>query len=171
VILRALLVIALCLAAAILESVLPFVFHMSAARADILLVVVLYLALNDEVIPGAALSLAAGYISDITSATPSCLYAFLAVFTFAAVRIGGNAVKTDGGPQSMAVAFAASLIHSTLAAVLFYFVAPGSEGLVLKFSPLIWSAVATAAVAPLVFSVLRRLDKGFVPADAALRVR
>ena len=170
-ILRSILVVALCLAASILESVLPFVFHLSAARADILLVVVLYLALNDEVVRGAGLSLAAGYISDITSATPTCLYAFLAVLTFAVVRICGNAVKTDGGPQSMAVAFVASLVHSTLAAVLFYFVAPGSEGLVLQLSPLIWSAIATAAVAPLVFSVLRRLDKGFVPADAALRVR
>ena len=170
-IVRSILVIAVCVAAAILESVFPFVFHLQAARADLLLVVVLYLALNDEVIPGAALSLAAGYISDITSATPACLYTFLAVFTFAVVRIGGNAVKTDGGPQSMAVAFVASLVHSTLAAILFYFVSPGSEGLVLQVAPLLWSAVATAAVAPLVFSVLRRLDKGFVPADAALRVR
>ena len=50
-ILRSFLVIALCLAAAILESVFPYVFHMSAARADILLLVVLYLALNDEVVP------------------------------------------------------------------------------------------------------------------------
>jgi len=171
VILRSVLVFGICLAASILESVFPFVFRLSAARADLLLVVVLYLALNDEVIPGAALSLGAGYLSDLTSATPSCLYTVLAVLTFAVVRIGGNAVKTDGGFQSMAVAFVASLVHSTLAAVLFYFVSPGSEGLVLQFPPLLWSAVATAAVAPLVFSVLRRLDKGFVPADAAIRVR
>ena len=50
-------------------------------------------------------------------------------------------------------------------------VAPGSEGLVLQFPPLLWSALATAAAAPFVFYVLRRLDKGFLPADAAIRVR
>ena len=170
-ILRSALVLGVCLGLAILESVVPFVLHLSAARADLLLVVVLYLALNDEVIPGASLSLAAGYFSDLTSATPSCLYALLAVFTFAVVRIGANAIKTDGGIQSMGVAFVASLVHSTLAAFLFYFVSPGSEGLVLQFPPLLWSALATAVAAPFVFFVLRRLDKGFVPADAAIRVR
>jgi len=171
VILRSALVLGVCIGLAILESVFPFVLHLQSARADLLLIVVLYLALNDEVIPGASLSLAAGYLSDLTSATPSCLYAFLAVLTFAVVRIGANAIRTDGGIQSMGVAFAASVVHSTLAACLFYFVAPGSEGIVLKFSPLIWSAVATAVAAPFVFRVLRRLDKGFVPADAAIRVR
>jgi rod shape-determining protein MreD len=171
VILRSALVLGICLALSILESVFPFVLHLQSARADLLLIVVLYLALNDEVIPGAALSLGAGYISDLTSATPTCLYALLAVFTFAVVRIGGNALKTEGGVQSMGVAFVASLIHSTLAGVLFYFVSPGSEGLVLKLPPLLWSAVATACAAPFVFFILRRLDKGFVPADAAFRVR
>jgi len=171
VILRSALVLGVCIGLAILESVFPFVLHLQSARADLLLIVVLYLALNDEVIPGASLSLAAGYLSDLTSATPSCLYAFLAVLTFAVVRIGANAIRTDGGIQSMGVGFAASVVHSTLAACLFYFVAPGSEGIVLKFPPLIWSALATAVAAPFVFFVLRRLDKGFVPADAAIRVR
>jgi len=155
VILRSALVLGVCLGFAVLESVFPFVLHLREARADLLLVVVLYLALNDEVIPGASLSLAAGYLSDLTSATPSCLYALLAVFTFAVVRIGANAIKTDGGIQSMGVGF----------------VAPGSEGLVLKFPPLLWSALATAIAAPFVFFVLRRLDKGFLPLDAAVRVR
>jgi len=114
VILRSALVLGVCLGFAVLESVFPFVLHLREARADLLLVVVLYLALNDEVIPGASLS---------------------------------------------------------LAACLFYFVAPGSEGLVLKFPPLLWSALATAIAAPFVFFVLRRLDKGFLPLDAAVRVR
>ena len=69
------------------------------------------------------------------------------------------------------MAFAASLIHSSLAAVLFYFVAPGSEGLVLQFVPLFWSALGTAIAAPAVFSVLRRLDKALVPVSDATLVR
>ena len=73
--------------------------------------------------------------------------------------------------QSAAVAFAASLIHSTLAAALFHFVSPGSEGLVLRFAPLFWSALGTALAAPFVFSVLRRLDAEFLPASDSTMVR
>lgn len=169
--LRNALVIAVCLAASIVEATVPHLFHLRAARADLLLSVVLYLALNDEVVQGAALSLAAGYLSDLTSATPPCLYTVLAVLTFVVVRLAGSAIKTDGGIQSAVVAFAASLIHSSLAAVLFYFVAPGSQGVLLQFVPLFWSALATAIAAPAVFSVLRRLDAKLVPADGATLVR
>src|SRR5256886_4361848 len=165
------LVLLVCLLASILESTVPFLPHLRGGGADLLLSVVLYLALNDEVVQGAALSLAAGYLSDLTSATPPCLYTVLAVLTFVVVRLAGSAIKTHGGPQSAAVAFAASLIHSSLAAVLFYFVAPGSEGLVLQFVPLFWSALATAIAAPAVFSVLRRLDKALVPVSDATLVR
>jgi rod shape-determining protein MreD len=168
---RVVIVVLVCVAASIVESVVPLVFHLRLARADLLLSAVLYLALNDDVVQGAALSLVAGYLSDLTSATPACLYAVLAVFTFIVVRVVGSAFKTDGGLQSAAIAAVASLIHSTLAAVLFYFVAPGSEGLVLQFAPLFWSAIATAAAAPLVFSVLRRVDAHFLPAESATLVQ
>ncbi|HWE26009.1 MAG TPA: rod shape-determining protein MreD, partial [Myxococcales bacterium] len=153
--LRVALVLLLCLGLSILESSIPFLLHLKATRADLLLSVVLYLALHDEVVQGAALSLAAGYVSDLTSAAPTCLYTFLAVLTFVVVRLAGSAIKTDGGVQSAAVAFVASLVHSSLAAVLFHFVAPGSEGLVMKLNPLFWSALGTAVAAPAVFSVLR----------------
>ena len=168
---RTVMVVLVCVGASILESVFPFLFHLRAARADLLLSAVLYLALNDDVVQGAALSLVAGYLSDLTSATPACLYAVLAVFTFIVVRVLGSAIKTDGGVQSAAVAAVASVIHSSLAAVLFYFVAPGSEGLVLQFQPLFWSAISTAAAAPLVFSVLRRVDAHFLPPESATLVR
>jgi rod shape-determining protein MreD len=169
--LRIALVLLVCLGLSILESTVPFLLHLKAVRADLLLSVVLYLAIHDEVVQGAALSLAAGYLSDLTSATPPCLYTVLAVLTFVVVRLGASAIKTDGGMQSAAVAFAASLIHSSIAAVLFHFVAPGSEGLVLKLSPLFWSALGTAIAAPAVFSVLRRLDKALLPVEGTTLVR
>jgi cell shape-determining protein MreD len=68
--LRVVLVLLVCLGLSILESTIPFLLHLKATRADLLLVVVLYLALHDEVVQGAALSLAAGYLSDLTSAAP-----------------------------------------------------------------------------------------------------
>src|SRR5207244_10282542 len=94
--LRNALVVLVCVAASIIESTVPFLFHLKAARADLLLSVVLYLALHDEVVQGAALSLAAGYLADLTSATPPCLYTVLAVFTFVVVRLAARSITTTG---------------------------------------------------------------------------
>lgn len=158
--LRIALVIGLCVVLGIVESVVPFLLHLKAARADLLLIVVLYLALHDDVIEGAALSAVAGYLSDLTSATPAFLYTFLAVLTFVVLRIGGSALKTEGGLQSAAVAFGASVVHSLIAtAVLGFFTGAGFH---LGLSTLIWCALGTASAAPLVFYVLRRLDAGFL---------
>ncbi len=162
--LRVVLVVLICLALAVVESVVPFLFHLRSARPDLLLVVVLYLALHDDVMEGAALSAVAGYLSDLTSATPAFLYTFLAVLTFVVLRLGGSALKTEGGLQSAAVAFGASLIHSVIAALVFGFFT--GAGFHFEIAPLLWSAVGTAIAAPIVFAILRRLDAGFLQRDA-----
>ena len=161
--LRIALVLLVCAGLSVLESVLPFLLHLRAARADLLLSVVLYLALHDDPIEGAALSGAAGYFSDLTSATPYFLYTFLGVLTFVVVRTGGAALKTEGGAQSAVVAFGASLIHSLLASLLFGFFA--GAGFTLQFGPLLWSAFGTALAAPFVFGILSRMDKGFLQGE------
>lgn len=161
--LRIALVVLLCAALSVLESVVPFLFHLRAARPDLLLVVVLYLALNDDVMQGAGLSAVAGYFSDLTSATPPYLYTFLAVLTFVVLRVAGSALKTEGGAQSAAVAFGASLVHSLIATAVFGFFT--GAGFHLEFQPLLWSAFGTALAAPLVFLLLRRLDANFLRAE------
>lgn len=162
--LRVILVILVCLALAVVESVIPFLFHLRAARPDLLLVVVLYLALHDDIMEGAALSAVAGYLTDLTSATPPFLYTFLAVLTFIVLRLGGSALKTEGGVQSAAVAFGASMIHSVIATLVFGGFT--GAGMHFEFGPLLWSATGTAIAAPIVFSILRRLDAGFLQRDA-----
>jgi rod shape-determining protein MreD len=163
--LRIALVLLVAMALAVLESVIPHLLHLRAARPDLLLVVVLYLALRDDIMQGAALSAAAGYLSDLTSATPAFLYTFLAVLTFVVVRTAGAALRTEGGIQSAAVAFGASLGHSILATLIF-----GSftgAGFHLEISTMIWSAFGTALAAPLVFAVLRRVDANFIHGEEA----
>lgn len=168
--LRIALIVLVCIALAIVESVVPFLFHLRAARPDLLLIVVLYLALRDDVVEGAALSAAAGYLSDLTSATPAFLYTFLAVLTFVVVRLAGSALKTEGGVQSAAVAFGASLVHSLIATAVFAFFT--GAGFHLEPAQSIWSAFGTAIAAPFVFFVLRRLDAGFLhPEEAPRRFR
>jgi rod shape-determining protein MreD len=161
--LRIFLVILICMLLAIAESILPFLVHLRVARVDLLLVVVLYLALHDDVMEGAALSAVAGYLSDLTSATPAFLYTFLAVLTFTVLRMMGSGLKTEGGAQSAAVAFGISVVHSLLASVVFGFFT--GAGVHVEKSALLWSALGTGLLAPLVFAVLRRLDAGFFNAE------
>jgi rod shape-determining protein MreD len=161
--LRALLVVALCAILMMVESVVPFLLHLRVARPDLLLIVVLYLALHDDVVQGAALSAVAGYFSDLTSATPAFLYTFLAVLTFVVLRIAGSGLKTEGGAQSAVVAFGASLVHSMIATAIFGFFT--GAGFHLDASSLLWSAFGTALAAPLVFLALRRVDANFLRAE------
>jgi rod shape-determining protein MreD len=162
--LRIALVVLVCAVLSVVESVAPYLLHLRSARPDLLLIVVLYLALHDDVVEGAALSAVAGYFSDLTSATPAFLYTFLAVLTFVVLRLAGSALKTEGGVQSAAVAFGASMVHSLIATLVF-----GSftgAGMHLELAPLLWSAFGTALAAPFVFWILRRLDAGFLHAEA-----
>jgi rod shape-determining protein MreD len=161
--LRIALVVVICAALAIVESVMPFLLHLRSARPDLLLAVVLYLALHDDVVEGAALSAAAGYFSDLTSATPAFLYTFLAVFTFVVLRMAGSGLKTEGGAQSAVVAFGASIVHSVIATLVFGFFT--GAGFHWEIRALLWSAFGTALAAPVVFSILRRLDAGFLPRE------
>ena len=164
--LRVSLVLLVCLVATVLESVFPFLLGLSRARADLLLSVVLYLALNDEIIPGASLSAVAGYLGEHSSGTPPGLYTFLAVLTWAVVRVTARGLRSDGGPLSALIAFGTGLVHSLLAAGLFYFVAPGPADFGWNLASALPSALMTAAAAPLVFGVLRRIDNLFLPGSS-----
>jgi rod shape-determining protein MreD len=161
--LRFLLVMFICVLLAIAESILPFLVHLRAARVDLLLVVVLYLALHDDVMEGAALSAVAGYLADLTSATPAFLYTFLAVLTFVVLRTGGGGLKTEGGAQSAVVAFGAAAVHSLIASLVFGFFT--GAGVHVHVQALLWSALGTGLLAPLVFAILRRLDAGFLHSE------
>ena len=152
--LRIVLVIGVCVILAVLESVIPFLFHLRAARPDLLLSVVLYLALHDDIMEGAALSAAAGYLSDLTSATPAFLYTFLAVLTFVVVRMAGSALRTEGGIQSAVVAFGASVIHSLVASLLFGFVV--AVGFHVELPSLLWPNTAALILSSIAIELSRR---------------
>jgi rod shape-determining protein MreD len=161
---RHLLVLLVCFAAAVLEAAVPMLLPhgLRGLRADLMLVVVLYLALHDDWIEGAALSFVAGYLADLSAATPGGLYSLLGVITFVAVRSAGGGLKSDGGLSAAAIAFGASLLHALFASLLFRLLIPGSSS---SLQPgLLWSAVATGLGAVPTFAVLRAIDARFVPA-------
>ena len=164
--LRVTLILILCLVATVLESVFPFLFGLRLARADLLLSVVLYVALNDEVITGAGLAALAGYLGEIGSASPSGLYTFLAVLTWLVVRLGARGLRSEGGVSSAAVAFGTSLVHSLFAASLFYLVVPAPAEFGWRLGTAVPSALMTGLAAPVVFGLLRRIDALFLPSAA-----
>jgi rod shape-determining protein MreD len=162
------LVLLFCFVAAVLEASVPMMLPHSlrALRADLMLAVVLYLALHDDWIQGTLLSCVAGYLSDLSAATPAGIYGFLAVLTFVVVRTAGSAFKAESGLQAAALAFTTSLVYSVLAAVLFRLLLPNSL-LGLQASWL-WSAIATGLGAIPTFAVLRALDASLVPVGDSL---
>ena len=169
--LRIFLVLLTCVALAVAESVVPFLVHLRAARVDFLIVVVLYLAVHDDVMEGAALSAVAGYLADLTSATPAFLYTFLAVFTFVVLRTLGSGLRTESAAQTALVAFGTAVVHSVLASVMLGLFT--GTGIHVQAGPLLWSAGSTALLAPFVIAFLRRLDALFVrvegPAPRGIR--
>jgi len=54
-------------------------------------------------------------------------------------------------------------VHSLIATLVFGFFT--GAGFHLEIGSLLWSAIGTAIAAPIVFSILRRLDAGFLHAD------
>jgi rod shape-determining protein MreD len=162
------LVLLVCFGAAVLEGAAPMILphFLRALRGDLMLVVVIYLALHDDWIQGAALSFVAGYLSDLAAATPLGIYTFLAVLTFVILRTTGSLLKPDGGLQAGALCFAVSLVHALLATALFRVLSPGG-GPSLQWS---WfaSAFATALGAIPLFSLLRALDERLAPVGDSL---
>ena len=128
------------------------------------MIVGLPLAARDGVVQGAALSAATGYLSDLTSAAPAFLYTFLAVLTFVGVRTAGAALRTEGGIQSAAIAFGASLGHSLLATLVFG--AFTGAGLHFEVGPMLWSAFGTALAERRLVPAPPR-DAAFAHADEA----
>ncbi len=166
--LRNLLIVCVCFLVAVLESTIPVLLppFMRSLRADLLLAVVLYLALHDEWVQGAGLSFFAGYLSDLSAATPAGIYAFLAVLTFVIVRTTASAFRADGGLEAAALAFVASLIHALFATLLFKLLFSDSS-LSLHIAWL-GSAFATGLGAMPIFALLRRLDESLLPAGETL---
>ncbi len=145
---------------ALLQTTLPLALGFSVARADLLLVAVLFLAFNAPTVEGAALSLAAGYLQDLHAATPDGTYALLAVVMFVATRLVGAYLHAEGGLLAVAVALVATLVHTVMAAALVRFVAKqGDDGALLRaLSAAMPCAVLTGLAAPLVFRVLRWIE-------------
>lgn len=143
------------------QTTLPVVVPLSNARVDLLLAAILYFAFNSPTVEGAFLSLCAGYLQDLHASTPDFTHAFLAVLVFVIFRLVNAVLHVEGGWRAAAVAFAATLAHVLLKALLLDLVTtgPGEEGFLARaLGDALPYAALTALVAPVVFRLLGGIE-------------
>jgi len=137
---RAGLVLLVAAGLAILESVIPHLFHLRA-RGRISCSSSCSTWAARRVVQGAALSAATGYLSDLSSATPAFLYTFLAVLTSCGADRGSRAAHRGRHPVRRG-GLRRDSRHSLVATLIFGFFT--GSGLHFEAAPLLWSAFGTA---------------------------
>lgn len=153
----------------------------------LLLPIVIYLGVDPDVelLRGVALSFVLGYFGDEIGGVPTGLTTFVLVATFLATRGAGIRLVLRGAPFQIGLAFAVSVVASgTMLALRAIFQPPEAFPLVMPpagllgaivrafagegsrignpvalASTMIASALATGLSAPLVFAVVRRIER------------
>jgi rod shape-determining protein MreD len=153
----------------------------------LLLPIVIYLGVDPDVelLRGVALSFVLGYFGDEIAGVPTGLTTFVLVATFLATRGAGIRLVLRGAPFQIGLAFAVSLVASgtmlalrsifqppeafplvmppagMLGAIVRVFAGDGARigNLVALASTMIASAAATGLAAPVVFALVRRIER------------
>ena len=109
---------------------------------------------------GAATAFAIGYLYDLFTGSPLGLHTLVFVVGFLGAWLTGYLLSFRGAPFEMVLSFALTLLLGSLLEIL-RALNPGGmswAGLTLTLS-LVGSASTTAIVAPLLFALVRRIDR------------
>jgi rod shape-determining protein MreD len=137
---------------------------------EMMLLFVLYLGLGAR---GSASShllvaLALGYLADLFSGAPKGLHALTLAIAMLLARAASWRILVTATWHTVAISFGAAVAHSVL--LLALSTQLWNEGAMSEMRVVPTTALATAIVAPLVFSLLRRLDQRLQPDPRALRM-
>lgn len=144
----------------------------SIATPSLLLPLVVFMGVHEySLARGAALSFVLGYLLDIFSAAPLGLFTFISVATFIVARFAGVRLAAQTLLTKIALAFAFALLESVIVIALTAIFGNDPER-ARSLAVLVPShALATAAVAPLVFRLVERVHVATVaspvPPDAS----
>jgi len=145
--------------------------QVSIATPSLLLPLVVFMGVHEYSISrGAALSFVLGYLLDIFAAAPLGLFTFISVATFVVARFAGVRLAAQTLLTKIALAFAFALLESVIIVALTAIFGNDPER-ARSLALLVPShALATAAVAPLVFRLAERVHVATisspVPPDA-----
>ncbi|MFI5306293.1 MAG: rod shape-determining protein MreD [Polyangiales bacterium] len=132
---------------------------------NLVLPIAIYLGVSAEVelVRGALISFALGYLLDSFCGNPMGLQTFVLTASFMVARGAGLRLFPQGTLFQILLIFLMALAFSaTVFALRAIFEQPQVPGLRTSaadtLSPLLWSAAATAFVSPAIFAVTRRID-------------
>ncbi len=121
---------------------------------DVLLVLSVYLGLNQHSVAGSAGAFGLGYLQDAASGSPSGLNACGMLVVFVLVYLTCRRLWVDNVVSKVVLVFLASLIKATVVVLLLAALVPMRGGWSSVPGNLLTQAVFTAAVAPAVFWLL-----------------
>lgn len=132
--------------------------HVPGLSPSLVLPLILFMGVHEYSLwRGAGVALVLGYATDLIGIAPVGLYTFTYVATFVLARGAGVRLAAQTTLMQVALALAAALVHSVM--VLGLVAVFGRDAYVPRaiYPMALPHALATAAVAPLVFRLARRL--------------
>ncbi len=149
----------LLLVQAAVASLLPW----HAVAPEVALLVVLYIGFYGQgsATANAGLALAIGYLTDLFVVSPRGLHALTFGLVVLAARGASNRLRVASTWQVLVVTLATALGHGALIVAFTSSMYGGGAGDALWLVPL--TAAATCIAAPIVFLVLKRIDRRLAP--------
>jgi rod shape-determining protein MreD len=163
-VIRDLIVLALGFSLAIGEAALGTVVRLGPLMPNALLPMVIYLGMapDTSLARGAALSFALGTIIDVASGHPIGLMTFVHVLTLIVARAGAFRLIMRGRVSQVLITSIAAAAGSLIALSLVRMLRPGDqlESVSIRYTlvAVLAPSLATGAVAPFVFRLMRRID-------------
>lgn len=119
----------------------------------------LYLALGVRSSPSTSAASVAvlGYLMDLLTGAPKGMHVLSLLLVYFLVRASSRRLYVQGRLTQMGIALVATLVHATIGVTLHVALPPHGEWSILAYAPV--EAGITAAVAPLAFYLLWRLDR------------
>ncbi len=138
----------------LLQSTLFHEISIGGAVPDVLLVLCVYLGLNQHSVGGAAGAFLLGYLQDAASGSPTGLNACGMLVVFVIVYLTCRRLWVDNVVSKVVLVFLASFVKTTVVVVLLALLVPQRGELSSIPAYLITQAFLSAAVAPAVFWLL-----------------
>jgi rod shape-determining protein MreD len=133
--------------------------HVPGLSPSLVLPLILYMGVHEySIVKCAGVAFLLGYVSDLVGIAPVGLYTFTYVGLFLLARAAGVRLAAQTAMMQLGLTFAFALVHSVMILVLLAIF--GKDAYVPRalYPMVLPHALATAAVAPLVFRLAQALD-------------
>jgi rod shape-determining protein MreD len=143
---------------ALFPKILPFYL-----KPDLLLILIVYLGLNEGHLGGGILSYSLGYLQDVFAGSCPGLYGFAFLVTFLAVRGAADRFNTESSILLQFMVFCGTLLEGGVLIFFLVFFADAAPAWSIILSHLLPQALFNLAAAFLLLKGVIRMQKSFGP--------